>query len=182
MRLASGSMFNGIFDVDNAIKNALKATMFGSPFAHKPMQMRVWLRFERGNTYQDRSGKPMAGVVDEPDAYAVLYRNEDASGNKVMLDGNDVLSSPYIVGLGRLPHYYNADGTDQLTNNPIHGVTNEWQEFVIPVEYRSEVDPTILANKGYSLIIGFASSWQGAYFKGAIGSKLLIDNVRLYCE
>jgi hypothetical protein len=182
MRLASGSMFNGVFDVDNAIKNALKATMFGSPFAHKPMQMRVWLRFERGNTYQDRSGKPVTGVVDEPDAYVVLYRNEDASGNKVMLDGNDVLSSPHIVGLGRLPHYYNADGSDQLTNNPIHGVTGEWQEFVIPVEYRSEIDPTVLANKGYSLILGLASSWQGAHFKGAIGSKLLIDNVQLYCE
>jgi hypothetical protein len=182
MRLASGSMFNGVFDVDNAIKNALKATMFGSPFAHKPMQMRVWLRFEKGNTYQDRSGKPVTGVVDEPDAYVVLYRNEDASGNKVMLDGNDVLSSPHIVGLGRLPHYYNADGSDQLTNNPIHGVTGEWQEFVIPVEYRSEIDPTVLANKGYSLILVFASSWQGAHFKGAIGSKLLIDNVQLYCE
>jgi hypothetical protein len=182
MRLASGSMFNGVFDVDNAIKNALKATMFGSPFAHKPVQMRVWLRFEKGNTYQDRSGKPVTGVVDEPDAYVVLYRNEDASGNKVMLDGNDVLSSPHIVGLGRLPHYYNADGSDQLTNNPIHGVTGEWQEFVIPVEYRSEIDPAVLANKGYSLILGFASSWQGAHFKGAIGSKLLIDNVQLYCE
>ena len=99
-----------------------------------------------------------------------------------MLDGNNVLSSPYIVGLGRLPHHYNADGSDQLSNDPIHGVTDEWQEFVIPVEYRSEIDPTVLANKGYSLIIGFASSWQGAYFKGAIGSKLLIDNVQLYCE
>lgn len=182
MRIASGSMFNGIFDVDNAIKNALKATQFGSPFTHKPVQFRVWLRTETGAVFQDRQGNTVAGVVDEPDAYVVLYRNEDAEGNKIQLDGSDVLSSPNIVGLGRLPHRYNADGSDQLTDTPIHGLTSEWQEVVIPVEYKAEVDPQILADKGYSLIIGFASSWQGAYFQGAVGSKLYIDKIRLFCE
>lgn len=182
MRLASGSMFNGIFDVGNALKDALKATQFGSPFVHKPVQMRAWLRYEPGATFQDFDGKTVSGVTDEPDAYVVLYRNEDASGNKVQLDGNDVLSSPYIVALGRLPHHYNEDGSDRLSNNPIHGITNEWQEVTIPVEYKAEIDNDVLENKGYSLIIGFASSWGGAYFKGAIGSKLHVDNVRLFCE
>ena len=182
MRIASGSMFNGVFDVGNAITNALKATQFGSPFTHKPVQFRVWRRAERGSVFQNREGNTVSGVVDEPDAYVVLYRNEDAEGNKVQLDGSDVLSSPNIVGLGRLPHHYNADGSDQLTDSPIHGVTEEWQEFVIPVEYKAEVDADILKNKGYNLVIGFASSWQGAYFQGAIGSKLFIDKIRLYCE
>ena len=182
MLIASGSMFNGVFDVGNAITDALKATQFGSPFTHKPVQMRVWLRYERGEVYWDKEGNPIEGVMDEPDAYAVLYRNEDEYGNRVQLDGNDVLSSPYIVALGRLPHYYNGDGTDKLSGAPIHGVTGEWQEFVIPVEYRTEIDATALENRGYSLIIGFASSWQGAHFMGAIGSKLWIDNINLYCE
>ncbi len=182
MRLASGSMFNGIFDVGNALKDALKATQFGSPFVHKPVQMRAWLRFEPGATFQDFDGKTVSGVTDEPDAYVVLYRNEDAEGNRVQLDGNDVLSSPYIVALGRLPHHYNEDGSDRLSNNPIHGITNEWQEVTIPVEYRAEIDDDVLENRGYSLIIGFASSWGGAHFMGAIGSKLLVDNVRLFCE
>ena len=182
MLIASGSMFNGVFDVSNAIKDALKATQFGSPFKHKPIQMRVWLRYEPGEVYWDKEGQPIGGVVDEPDAYAVLYRNEDEQGNKVQLDGNDVLSSPYIVAMGRLPHYYNEDGTDKLSGAPIHGVTSEWQEFTLPVEYRTEIDADALENKGYSLIIGFASSWQGAHFMGAIGSKLWIDNVQLFCE
>ena len=182
MRIASGSMFNGVFDVSNAIKNALKATQFGSPFVHKPVQMRVWLRYERAEDYWNKAGQTMEGVWDEPDAYVVLYRNEDAEGNKIQLDGNDVLSSSHIVALGRLPHYYNEDGTDKLSDAPIHGVTSEWQEFTIPVEYRDEIDAEVLANRGYSLIIGFASSWQGAHFMGAIGSKLLIDNIQLFCE
>lgn len=182
MRLASGSMFNGVFDVGNALTNALKATQFGSPFTHKPVQLRVWLRTETGTTFQNREGNPVAGIVDEPDAYIVFYRNEDAEGNKVQIDGNDVLTNPNIVGLGRLPHRYNADGSDQLTDSPVHGLTSEWQEVVIPVEYKAEVDPDILANKGYGIIISFASSWQGGFFQGAIGNKLFVDKVRLICE
>ena len=181
MRIASGSLFNGIFDVGNALTDALKATQFGTPYLHKPVMLRAWLSYEPGSVFQDRDGNTVEGVIDEPDVYVVFYRNEDAEGNKVQLDGNDVLSSPYIVGLGRLPHNYNADGTDQLSANPIHGLTNQWQEVTIP-EYRAELDANILQNKGYSLIIGFASSWGGAHFKGAIGSKFLIDNVQLFCE
>ena len=182
MRLASGSLFNGVFDVGNALKDALKATMFGSPFDHKPMQMRVWLRYEPGSIYQDRMGEQVNDVIDEPDAYIVLYRNEDESGNKVQPDGNDVLTNPYIIGKGRLPHNYDAGGKDQLSNNPIHGVTNQWQEFIIPIEYTTEPDADILKNQGYSIIVSLASSWQGAHFMGAIGSKLYIDNLQILCE
>ena len=100
----------------------------------------------------------------------------------MQLDGNDILSSPYIIGLARLPHHYNADGSDQLTNSPIHGVTNEWQEFTLDMKYTQEPDREIMENNGYSLVIGFASSWQGAYFQGAVGNKFYIDNVHVICD
>lgn len=182
MRLASGSLFNGVFDVTSAMTDALKATKFGTPFSHKPLRLRVWLRYEPGSVYQDRLGKPMDNVVDEPDVYVVFFRNEDESGNRVMLDGNDVLTNPYIVGLGRLPHRLNPDGSRILTDDPIHGVTEQWQEFVIPIEYTTGLDAEILKNHGYSLVISFASSWYGGEFCGAIGSKLYLDNMQLICE
>ena len=182
MRLASGSMFNGIFDVGNALKDALKATQFGTPFVHKPAVLRAWLRYEAGAVYKDRQGNTIERVTDEPDAYFVLYRNEDEEGNRVQLDGYDVLTNPHIVGYGRLPHHLNPDGTDQLSGNPIHGVTAKWQEFTIPMTYSTEPDEQILKEKGYSLVISFASSWKGGEFKGAIGSKLYLDHVQLYCE
>lgn len=182
MRLASGSMFNGTFDVGSALTDALKATRFGTPFVHKPIMLRAWLRYEPGAFYQDRQGNKVEGVTDEPDIYFVFFRNEDEQGNKVQLDGNDVLTNPHIVGYGRLPHNLNPDGTDLLSGSPIHGITTEWKEFVIPMEYHSELDETILENKGYSIVISFASSWQGGEFKGAIGSKLFLDNVQLICE
>lgn len=181
MPIASGSMFNGVFDVSNALKNALKATRFGSPFAHKPLKMTAWLKWEPGLVYKNKT-TVVADVIDEPDAYVVFYRNHDEAGNEILLDGNDVLSSRYIVGKGRLHHNYNADGSDKVGSKPIHGLTSEWQLVEIPVEYTQEIDPEILANKGYSIILGFASSWQGAYFNGAVGSKLYIDNVSLYCD
>lgn len=182
MRLASGSMFNGIFDVANALKDALKATQFGSPFKHKPVRLTAWLRFEPGETFQDKEANPVPGVVDEPDVYMVYYRNQDEHGNRVQLDGNDVLSSPYIIGLARLPHHYNADGSDQISASPIHGVTAEWQEFTLDMVYKQEPDPEVMKNNGYNLIIGFASSWQGAYFQGAVGNKFYIDNVNIICD
>lgn len=191
MRMAAGSMFVGEFDVANALKDALKATRFGLPFKHKPVKFSAWLKYESGTkAFQDRLGKPVEGVTDEPDAYIVVYRNQDAEGNRVMLDGNDVLTSPYIVGVARLPHHYvNPEATnprdgggDLESNDPIHGVTNEWKQYVLDVNYYEDLDPEILANNGYSMVIGFACSWQGAYFRGSIGSKLYIDNVNVICE
>lgn len=182
MRIASGSMFNGIFDVANAMKNPLKATQFGSPFTHKPVQLRLWLRYEPGSVYQDRDGNPMSGIVDEPDVYIVFYRNEDASGNKVQPDGYDMLTNPYIVAKGRLPHRCDANGVDQLCAEPIHGLTSQWQEVTIPIEYFTEIDTEILKNKGYGFFISIASSWKGGDFMGAIGSKLYLDNMYLFCE
>lgn len=182
MRIASGSFFNGVFDVSNALKDALKATRFGSPFKQKPVSVSAWMKFEPGEMFQNRTGAAVEGVTDEPDFYAIVYRNTDADGNAVMLDGNDVLTSPHIVGIARLPHHYNADGSDLLSSSPIHGITNEWQEVTLTLRYSEELDPEVLANNGYSFVISFASSWQGAYFQGAVGSKLWIDNVRVITE
>lgn len=182
MRLASGSMFNGSFDVSNALKDALRATRFGTPFPHKPVKMTVWLKYEPGSTFQNRMGKPMDDIVDEPDAYVVFYRNQDESGNEVMIDGTDMFTNPYIVAIGRLPHNLNGDGSDKMCNSPIHGLNSQWQLIEIPLVYEKEVDQQILANKGYSLAISFASSWQGGNFQGAVGSKLFLDNVSLYCD
>lgn len=189
LRIASGSLFVGYFDVANALKNARKATQFGLPFRHKPSKFSVWLKCEIAEGFQDKDGNPVADAMDEPDAYLVVYRNQDEQGKMVLLDGDDVLTSPYIVGMARLPHnyYYEQVGDrtvrrDLVGNTPIHGVTAEWQQFDMDVEYTDELDMDVLARGGYSMIVGFASSWQGAYFEGAIGNKLWIDDITVTCE
>ena len=45
-----------------------------------------------------------------------------------------------------------------------------------------EIDPEKLDQYNYKLAIVFTSSKDGAHFKGAVGSTLLIDDVELLSE
>ena len=166
MRIAAGNFFIGTFDVANALKDALAATRFGLPFAHKPVKMTGYYKFKAGDQFQDKKGKPV-DRIDQPDAYCILYRNTDDNGKKVLLDGADVLTNPNIVGLGRIT------GTVE---------TDEWTPFEIPVVYTEDVDKELLMNFGYSMTICFSSSIEGAYFEGAPGSTFYVDKVKVECE
>lgn len=167
MRLAAGNFFLGEFDVSQALSNAMTATRFGIPFNLKPVRFTGYYQYQPGPKFQDKAGKEVPGRVDEGSVYAVFYRNHDAEGNPVRLMGDNVLTSPLIVGIAKVK---------QLP------ATNVWTPFDVEFEYDSDIDMQLLANKGYNLAVVFSSSADGAIFEGAIGSCLLIDKVRLYCQ
>lgn len=170
MRIAAGNLFVGTFDVANALKDALKATQMGLPFAHKPQLVKGYYKFRPGTTYQNKDGNPIAGIQDVCDIYMVVYRNIDSNGNKIQLFGDDILTSPHIVGLARIDH------------NKINTSGTEWMPFTLRVEYTAEISREDVESELYNTAIVFSSSKQGAYFEGAIGSTLWIDNVTLECE
>lgn len=196
--LAAGSIFNGEFDSQLALTQPLKATTFGVPCRHKPIRIEADLKYEPGPKFQDSKENEITGVVDEPDLYCVIYRNEDENGNAIVLDGADILTNKYIVGVARLNHHYNMVWNEDeqrhipepvITGSPIHGITSEWKHVSIPLNYdffqtghENIVDPVILKNRGYSLVIGATSSWRGGNFEGAIDSKLYMDNVKIVFE
>lgn len=192
--IAAGSFFNGSFDPKSALKSrsaAKEATRFGTPFCHKAVRFSLDMRYEPAGDYWDEDKNVHPELIDEPDAYCVIYRNVDEQGNAIMLDGNNIVTSKNIVGIARLPHNYTYDPEsnghpmyrhDLPGNNPIHGVGTQWTHIEMPIEYFTELDPEILANYGYSMAIGFTSSWQGGDFCGALGSKLYIDNIKIECE
>ena len=62
--------------------------------------------------------------------------------------------------------------------------TDEWTNFDIPFlpQNGKTIDPEGLANGKYKLAIVFSSSIGGAYFRGAVGSELYIDEVEVICE
>ena len=166
MRIAAGNLFIGSFDATMAMTDALKATNFGEPFDRRPTKLCGYYKFEPGENYQDFYGNLVAGKADVADMYAVFYRNHDESGKAIVLDGADIKSSPYIVGMAQV--------ADIRT-------TDQWTEFEAEFEFVQEIDQTLLDNRGYSLAIVFSSSVNGAYFEGAIGSTLLVDEVELIC-
>ena len=84
-----------------------------------------------------------------------------------MLDGTNVKTSNLIVAMADLDYV---------------APTDSWTEFDIEFNYTAAPDLDLLANRGYSLALVFSSSKKGDSFIGAVGSRLLIDKVRIVCE
>lgn len=167
MRLAAGNLFLGSFDSSNALKDALTSTHFGVPFNVKPLKFSGHYKYQPGETFQLKNGDTDEGRTDEATIYAVFYKNHDAEGNAVTLNGSNVQSSPLLVAKAILPAVPPAD---------------EWTRFEVEFKYSEDIDPELLANYGYSLAIVCSSSINGAYFEGAVGSTLCIDELELTCK
>lgn len=172
MRIAAGNLFLGSFDTQNALKDAMKATRFGVPVNRKPVRFTGYYKFQPGEKFQDRYGIEVPGRVDAPDAYAVLYKNTDESGQPVTLYGDDVLTNENIVAIARVPEFKVTGISD----------TSNWEYFDLPLEYKQELDMVRLSNLGYNLAVVFTSSIEGATFCGAVGSTLLIDESAIIYE
>ena len=165
--LAAGNLFLGTFDMGIALKEPRMATGFGLPFDKKPKTFTGYYKYTPGEKFQNKDESIVEGKVDEASVYAILYRNHDAEGNPVVLNGDNVQSSPQIVA--------KAIATDIVP-------TDTWTQFTVDFSYIGEFDLDLLENRGYSLAIVFSSSADGAFFQGAIGSTLCIDNVQIICE
>ena len=95
----------------------------------------------------------------------------EAENNAGMLNGDDVFTSDKLVSLARIK-------PEDVVES------DQWTDFEIPFEPVKErvIDDTKLKNGEYKLGIVFSSSVDGAYFKGAVGSTLYVDEVELICE
>ena len=169
MRIAAGNLFIGVFDSKSATKAPLKATHFGegsyNQINYRPVTLTGYYQYTPGEVFKDKAGKEVAGRIDQGDIYAVVFRNVDSEGKSFYLTGDNVLTSPQIVALARVPNVVKTEGG--------------WQNFSVDFNYSGELDPTILANYGYSMAVVFTSSIEGAAFQGAVGSTLLIDKVSI---
>lgn len=167
-RLAAGNLFLGTFDPTNALKDALRATHFGVRFDKKPLSFSGWYKYKPGEAFQNQDGSIVEGKQDIGTIYAIFYRNTDEQGQPITLYGDNVQTSPYIVGKAIVT---NIEPTD------------EWTRFSVDFDYRDqEIDYGLLTEFGYNLAIVCSSSTEGAYFQGAVGSTLCVDEFTLTCE
>lgn len=176
MVIAAGNLFIGEFNVSSAVLNPLKATKFGLQILDaKPLYLRGYYKYKAGPVFTDKNKNPVEWKRDACDIYGVLYKVDPAKFQA--LNGADVLTSDRIVALARI-------------QDP--GEPSEWTYFDLPFRGRDskgdftdpnfEFDEELLEQDGYAVAIVFSSSVDGAYFEGAVGSTLYIDEVELVCQ
>ena len=162
--IAAGNFFLGAFNSEYALTNTLKTTEMGIPYTKEPIKVAGYYKYSPGEIFTDKDFNELSDRIDEPSIYSVLYLNHDEQGNEVMLHGDDVLSSPYIVRKA------------EVASVP---ATKEWTRFEMTFEGSTPIDEALLANRGYNLALVFSSSKTGDTFEGAVGSTLYIDKVEI---
>lgn len=170
MPIAAGNLFVGEFRASQAMLFPLKATRFGLPLVGgKPLRFEGYYKYKAGPTYTDRKLVAHPELKDTADIYAVLYEVDPDPAKFVALNGDDVLSSPRIVMMARI-----ADP----------GEPQEWQHFAEPFRLMNgkTFSEQRLRENGYAIAVVCTSSRQGAYFEGAVGSTLYVDELRIVWE
>lgn len=162
--IAAGNLFFGKFNSKFALTQTLKSTEMGIPFMKEPVKVTGYYKYTPGDVFTDKNMKQVEGRVDEPNIYAVFYRNQDAEGNSVVLHGDDIMTSPLIVSKA------------QVAALP---ATTEWTAFEMTFNSLSPVDKALLNSRGYNLALVFSSSKTGDTFEGAVGSTLCVDEVEI---
>lgn len=166
MPIAAGNLFIGTFNVSSAMTAPRKATKFGRQIVNsEPVALAGRYKYTAGETMVDQNKNALPEMHDTADIYAVVYEVDDPA-NFVPLNGDDVLTSERIVLMARI-------------DNP--GEPKEWTQFREP--FRPMNGKTFsterMRNRGYAMAIVMTSSRQGAYFIGAIGSTLYVDDLRV---
>ena len=168
MPIAAGNLFIGRFETKNAMFKPLEATLFGGNFNFMPTTLTGYYQYKAGDVFTEKDGKVNPDMKDNFDIYAIIYETDS---NFPYLDGTDQLTSPRLISVARIK--------DSDKKN-----TSQWTSFNIPFELKQgkNIDKEKLANGGYKISIVFSSSIYGDQFRGAVGSTLLIDEVKLITE
>lgn len=155
IRLFAGSFFLGDFNSEQALANPLAATEFGQPYFDMPAKFTGYYSYVPGSVFQDQDGNSMAGETDKFSLYAVLFNGPER------LNGSNINTSDRVVARAEVPN--NVPAVSNLTR------------FEIPFEYIPGRTP------GNNLMVAIvaSSSYQGDQYKGAIGSRMVVDSLRI---
>lgn len=177
MPIAAGNLFIGEFELSKASRFPRKATKFGLPLVRKkPVKLEGYYKYKAGAKFTDAKKKVQPTMHDTADIYAVVY--EIDTDNFVPLDGDNILTASNIALMARIdkPAEFEGDMSELAAAGWVH-----FSEPFKPMNGK-EFDAERLARGGYAIAIVMTSSRQGAYFEGAIGSTLYVDQLRVVYE
>ena len=176
--IASGNLFIGSFDFDNALSKPLEATKFGEPFSHKPIKLQGWYKYKAGPVFYE--GTTQVDRKDRYNIYAVFYEGT----KKEIVDGKEVEKDFFLDG-NIQENNYEDESMVALAIVKNQHETDKWEKFEINFDYSrygKTIDPVKLKEGKYKLGIVFAASEDGANFNGAPESTLMIDEVEITYE
>jgi hypothetical protein len=154
VRLFAGSLFLGNFNSIQAMLNPLAATEFGQPYVGLPERFVGYYKYQSGPEFIDKEGKVIAGRKDQCAIYAVLFNGPDR------LDATNIKTSAKVIATAELP-----DGSDRAA----------FTKFDIPFVFKEGV--TIGSNLMMAIVV--SSSAEGDQYRGAIGSRLIVDGLSI---
>ncbi|MEC4113680.1 PCMD domain-containing protein [Myroides pelagicus] len=161
--IAAGNLFLGTFKLN--IFNTLKSTKFGLPYTGAlPTGLRGTFKYTAGSIVTDKNFNEVKGAKDSFDIYAIVF---EARKKDNYLTGDHNFEDPRNIAIARI------NENDRVE-------TPQWTEFNAP--FKLLEGKTYDPKKEYVLAIVMTSSIDGAEFKGAIGSTLLVDEIELVYE
>lgn len=174
MPIAAGNIFQGEFDLGSAVSQPREATRFGEPYNYKPVKLSGEYRFKAGDVFTDGKGNVVVGRKDIFSIYAIFFESDD---DVKFIDSNvhyNDFMHPNMVALANLTDAHETGLGD-----------DDWVKFEIEFDYdkyKKTVNADLLAKGVYRLGIVIASSAEGDYFRGAVGSTLDVRNIKVTNE
>lgn len=155
VHLFAGSLFLGNFNSSQALLNPLAATEFGEPYVGHPDRFTGYYKYTPGAVFQDENANAVTGKQDNCAIYAVLYKGPER------LNATNIHTSDKILATAILP-----DGSAKAN----------FTKFDLPFAYLPNWDSTAT---NLMLAIVASSSSEGDHYRGAIGSRLVVDSLSI---
>lgn len=158
--LTAATLFTGKFNLAGATSNPTdprEATIFGTPFKYKPTAIQFKFKYQAGEKYIQ------ATLNDPSDIFGGFTVSE--------IEGEDQCSIYAILEKRTDNEVYEIARAELFSETTQDVIT----ETTIPFNYTSDEEPT-------HIIVVFASSKGGDLWKGAVGSTLIVENLKLIYE
>ncbi len=158
--LVAGALYVGEFDLDGAVEdptNPVAAAKLGMPFYSRPKSVKFKYAFKAGEQMIQAVLKEPGNLFGGFDVFDV--EGKDKFGIEIVLEKREGESITTIAKT----NFQSDEDIETLT------------EIELPVNYLTNDEPT-------HFYISFSPSFDGGTFKGAIGSTLILDDVKLIYE
>lgn len=161
----SGSLFRGAFKLNMA--SPPTSALFGQIHPKEsgtPLRMTGYYKYTPGDTLINKQGI-VPNKTDEFSLYAVLYKvTKGNEGLSEYLNGENINTSDKVIARATLED---------------RSPKSQFTKFDLPFLYTEAMNYDLY---NYKLAIVFASSKNGDFYEGAVGSTLIVDDVEVISD